>query len=501
MTAITSSLVNLLTPAAAPGARRGAGDSSDLFDRSLAAASDETAGPVGASSSGEEPPVVGTLPDGAAHPGLVGAPGLPGSQGGPGPFLDGVLPGEGGSGAPVDGALGEGTDESDGVDGPGEAVGTEGAVLLGGQPPAAVPPVVPAPVPPGSAVLPDLVGAPGTAGTGGAPGAATGVVGPSSAGPEEQAPGPVPPAGSAVSTAGEPEAFVGATTAQSTSLRGTSTATAEEAPSDARPLGDVAAPPVAAGQASGGGAGGASDGSRQPAGAPVPTVPALSATGAAPGARVPTDSGTTAPAEVAPEPTAAPGQVVPAPVPVVQTPVTAAVGQVAPAPATPQATPTFHAQVSGPVFQLLDAGDGDHVLTLSVTPDNLGPVTVRAHIAGGELRIELFAPHDAGREALRALAGELRRDLAGIAPTASLSVSDAKEAPAQGTGHQAGAGHGSAGDGGAGNGAAGRPGEGHPWQSRPGGRPGVPGATTDQTIQPTVDDTTPGAARRLDVLV
>ncbi|MBD7951391.1 flagellar hook-length control protein FliK [Oerskovia sp. Sa4CUA1] len=228
--------------------------------------------------------------------------------------------------------------------------------------------------------------------------------------------------------------------------------------------------------------------------APAVTTPPVAAP-----ARVPADAGTTT--EIAAEPTAAPVQVVPAPVPVVQAPVSAAVGQVAPAPATPQAAPTLHAQVSGPVFQLLDAGDGDHVLTLSVTPDNLGPVTVRAHIAGGELRIELFAPHDAGREALRALAAELRRDLAGIAPTASLSVSDAKEAPAQGTGHQAGAGHGTAGDGGAGNGATGRPGEGHPWQSRPGARTGVPGATTDQTIQPTVDDTTPGAARRLDVLV
>uniref|UniRef100_UPI000B0FD0CE flagellar hook-length control protein FliK n=1 Tax=Cellulosimicrobium cellulans TaxID=1710 RepID=UPI000B0FD0CE len=87
------------------------------------------------------------------------------------------------------------------------------------------------------------------------------------------------------------------------------------------------------------------------------------------------------------------------------------------APASPPpAAPTLHAQVSGPVFQLLDAGDGDHVLTLSVTPEHLGPVTVRAHITGGELRIELFSPHDTGREALRALVADLRvaADAAGL---------------------------------------------------------------------------------------
>ncbi|MFE4465070.1 flagellar hook-length control protein FliK [Oerskovia sp. NPDC056781] len=502
MTAVTSSLASILAPAAAPGARRGAGDSSDAFGRSLAAVSDEAAGQAGTPSPGEGPGVVGTLPDGAAHPGIPGAPGVPGGQRSPGTLVEGIVPGESGTGTASDGVLG--SEDTDGTDGTGEGTGVEEAVVVDGQPPAALP-VVPSPVPPGSAVptgsavLPEPVGPPVTAGPVD-PGTATGVVGPSSAGPEEQATGPVPPAGSAASTAGDPGASVGRAAAGSTALRGASTATGETAPTDARPVGDTAAPPVAAGQASGGGAGGTSEGYRQPAGGPVVSAPAVTTTPvAAPGARVRADAGTAA--EVTAEPTAAPGQVVPAPGPVVQAPVSAAVGQVVPAPATPQAAPTLHAQVSGPVFQLLDAGDGDHVLTLSVTPDNLGPVTVRAHIAGGELRIELFAPHDAGREALRALAAELRRDLAGIAPTASLSVSDAKEAPAQGTGHQAGAGHGNAGDGGAGNGATGRPGEGHPWQSRPGARTGVPGATTDQTIQPTVDDTTPGATRRLDVLV
>ncbi|MEB0305800.1 hypothetical protein QN345_10850, partial [Cryobacterium sp. 10I1] len=48
----------------------------------------------------------------------------------------------------------------------------------------------------------------------------------------------------------------------------------------------------------------------------------------------------------------------------------------------------------------------------TVNPDNLGPVIVRAHIGGSAIRVELFAPTDLGRDALRAILPELRRDLA-----------------------------------------------------------------------------------------
>ncbi|KAJ8140626.1 hypothetical protein OY671_006188, partial [Metschnikowia pulcherrima] len=97
----------------------------------------------------------------------------------------------------------------------------------------------------------------------------------------------------------------------------------------------------------------------------------------------------------------------------------------APAAASHPAQPS-HAQVTGPVVRLAEAGDGDHVLTLSVTPENLGPVTVRAHVAGGDSRIELYAPHDTGREASRAIVADSRRDSAGIAGGASsVTVADA----------------------------------------------------------------------------
>lgn len=493
MTAVTASLGAMLAPAAAPGPRRGAGDSSDAFGRSLAAASQEAAGPDDPSSTGVGPDVVGTLPDGAAHPVRPGRPGTSGGRTSPGASPEAAVPGAGGTGATAGVVAGTGE-----PDGPGESTGVEGDVAPDGHAVALVP-VVPPLVPPGAAELPGPVGLPRDPGAAGVPGAVTDAVGPSPAGPEEQAVVPVPPAaGAAQPTDGSAEVA-----AQGTVLRGdpTGTPAAGGTATSAQPVGTATVPPVPAGQSSGGGAGGSSDGARQLPGAPVTAVPGPQGPGEVPAGTV---SGAAPEADGesdgAPAPTTALGQVVPAPVPVAPTPVSTAVGPVVAAtPPSPQATPTLHAQVSGPVFQLVAAGDGDHVLTLSVTPDNLGPVTVRAHIAGGDLRIELFAPHDAGREALRALAAELRRDLAGIAPTASLSVSDAKEAPAQGNGQQAGPGNGSGGD--AGAGTAARPGDQHPWQSRPGARPGVPGATTDPTIQPTVDDRTPGAARRLDVLV
>lgn len=80
-------------------------------------------------------------------------------------------------------------------------------------------------------------------------------------------------------------------------------------------------------------------------------------------------------------------------------------------------------QIAAPVLSLAQAADGDHQLTLTVSPESLGPVTVRAHIAGGSIRIELHAPNDLGRDALRAVLSDLRRDLAVAAPYATLAVS------------------------------------------------------------------------------
>ena len=107
----------------------------------------------------------------------------------------------------------------------------------------------------------------------------------------------------------------------------------------------------------------------------------------------------------------------------------------APAPAAPPAS--LAGQVSRPLFTLVGAANGDHVMTISVSPNNLGPVTVQAHVRGEHLRIELFAPTDLAREALRAILPDLRRDLSGGGLNAQLTLSsDARtsdpSAPRQG---------------------------------------------------------------------
>jgi len=102
----------------------------------------------------------------------------------------------------------------------------------------------------------------------------------------------------------------------------------------------------------------------------------------------------------------------------------AVTGPAAPQPAATPAQPTpLAGQLTGPLQTLVDAGAGEHVLTVRVTPDDLGPVTVRAHIGTDGVRIELFAPNDAGREAVRAVLTDLRRDLAGAGTSTSLELS------------------------------------------------------------------------------
>jgi len=102
------------------------------------------------------------------------------------------------------------------------------------------------------------------------------------------------------------------------------------------------------------------------------------------------------------------------------------------------------------------------VLTLSVTPDNLGPVTVRAHVSAAGVRVELFAPNDMGRDALRAILPDLRRDLAGTGMNANLQLSSNNQPTgsgiSSGAGSQTGAGQAGAGQNGTGqhgNGMAG----------------------------------------------
>lgn len=101
-------------------------------------------------------------------------------------------------------------------------------------------------------------------------------------------------------------------------------------------------------------------------------------------------------------------------------PTAAATTVVAPTPA--QDVP-FAGQLARPIFTLATAGHGSHTMTINVTPDNLGPVTVRAHVGPEGIRVELFAPTDTGRDAIRAIMPDLRKDLAGAGVGASLDLS------------------------------------------------------------------------------
>ncbi|MEL5990605.1 flagellar hook-length control protein FliK [Microbacterium phosphatis] len=97
----------------------------------------------------------------------------------------------------------------------------------------------------------------------------------------------------------------------------------------------------------------------------------------------------------------------------------------APAPAASApapAAPPLPAQLAPPLLSLARAPQGTHELTLTVTPEDLGPVTVRAHISAEGIRVELVAPSDAGRDAIRLILNDLRRDLAAATPHASLSL-------------------------------------------------------------------------------
>lgn len=80
-------------------------------------------------------------------------------------------------------------------------------------------------------------------------------------------------------------------------------------------------------------------------------------------------------------------------------------------------------QVSPVLLSIVQRPAGSHQLTMTVNPDSLGPVTLRAHIsAGGDVQVELVGATDAGREALRLIATDLRRDLASVMPHATLTL-------------------------------------------------------------------------------
>ncbi|PYY55115.1 hypothetical protein DEJ17_13610 [Curtobacterium sp. MCSS17_011] len=96
---------------------------------------------------------------------------------------------------------------------------------------------------------------------------------------------------------------------------------------------------------------------------------------------------------------------------------TASTAATAPAPAP------LAQQLARPVFSLAQAGPGEHVVTVQVVPDSLGPVTVRAHVTAHGMHVELFAASDAGREAVRQVLPDLRRDAAGTGVSTTLDLS------------------------------------------------------------------------------
>lgn len=102
-------------------------------------------------------------------------------------------------------------------------------------------------------------------------------------------------------------------------------------------------------------------------------------------------------------------------------------------PSGARSTP-FAPQVTAPVLSLVRAPDGEHTVTVRVSPENLGPVTVTAHISRGAIAVELGTVSDAGRDALRAILVDLRRDLAALAPMSSITLSPADpNAPGSGS--------------------------------------------------------------------
>lgn len=92
-------------------------------------------------------------------------------------------------------------------------------------------------------------------------------------------------------------------------------------------------------------------------------------------------------------------------------------------PDPPASARSVATQVSPVVVTVAQRPTGSHQITMTVSPDTLGPVTVRAHIGqNGDVRVELVGATDAGREALRAIVSDLRRDLAAVLPHANLSL-------------------------------------------------------------------------------
>ena len=100
---------------------------------------------------------------------------------------------------------------------------------------------------------------------------------------------------------------------------------------------------------------------------------------------------------------------------------------------TPAAAP-LHRQLLGPIATLAAGPNGERTLSVNIAPEALGPITVKALLGGEGIRMELSAPTDAGREALRSMLPELRRELAATG-SGTITVSTSADSPSTPGGH------------------------------------------------------------------
>ncbi len=140
-------------------------------------------------------------------------------------------------------------------------------------------------------------------------------------------------------------------------------------------------------------------------------------------------------------------------------------------------------------------------MTVHVVPESLGPVTVSAHLGAAGMRIELHATTDLGRDGLRLILNDLRRDLAAQGMTSALNVSSSLNSDAGGQGQSPG--QNGFGQNGFGQNGLGQPGLGHGGAALREDAPGPPGAGVPREIpeQPLRGSGTSALTTSLDITV
>ncbi|MFC3298270.1 flagellar hook-length control protein FliK [Arthrobacter agilis] len=83
-------------------------------------------------------------------------------------------------------------------------------------------------------------------------------------------------------------------------------------------------------------------------------------------------------------------------------------------------------QLGAPAFALArtaaESAGGTSTITVTVAPDHLGPITIRASMSADGTRLEFFSTTDGGREALKLALPDLRREASSAGLSASLDL-------------------------------------------------------------------------------